>query len=88
MECEESLTQMKGDMASSMVQNTAINQVYKGIVDQIDIWIKLGVLTIPSSESNNATMNYFKFTPINYVTMYVYILFLWIEVLNISVIIF
>ena len=69
MECEESVTQMKGDMASSMVQNTEINQVYKGIVDQIGIWIKLGVLTTPSPESNNVPLKDFIFTPINYAIM-------------------
>ena len=88
MKCEEFLTQMKGDMASSMVQNNEVNQVYKGNLDQIGIWIKLGVFTTSSSESNNATMKVIKFTPTNYATLYVYIHLIYIGILNISVIIF
>ena len=56
-------------MTSSMVQTTEVNQIYRGIIDQVDVWIQLGLLKTPKPGSDNAPMKEYEFTPNNYAIM-------------------
>ena len=64
--CEKSLGQIKENIAGSIQYTSNVQNVYTGIVDQIDVWVdkKLVVKSTP-----NDTLKDIEFTPTNYVEM-------------------
>ena len=64
--CEESVSQIKENIAGSVQYATTVQSAYKGIVDQIDDWVDKKLVQKPAP---NDTLKDLEFTPTNYVQM-------------------
>ena len=64
--CEESVSQIKENIAGSVQDTTTAQSAYKGLVVQIDYWIDNNLLQKPAP---NDTLKDLEFTPTNYVQM-------------------